>query len=146
MPVTDKLNPHDVSFSFQGKPVTGLADGGQIERYGASSEPKIETLLNDAIREATRVFEGERACARVLKAMGAHAREVVLTQAHFGMWREWTITDARDLHELSCTFEIVLGDLVGAPRRGQYIAPRWDFSRTPLRFLVTSAAPPVLAP
>lgn len=104
------------------------------DQLPAPPEPKIEALLNQAIRATVHAFEDQKATKAVLEAMGSYARQAVLTQADLGMWREWAINDGRDLAELGCTFEITQRGPLDVQ---SWVAPSWDFARTPLRFLAT---------
>lgn len=99
----------------------------------ASPEPKIEALLNQAIASAVDAHVGLPATTSNLKSLSNHARLIVCAQAEAGMWREWTIVDARDFQYLSCTFERRATSVLPGP----LIVPRWDFTRTPLKFLAT---------
>lgn len=98
-------------------------------------EPEIEKLLNDARNAAIEAYSGQPATLSVLAAMGAHAREAVLVQADFGLWRPWTVESRADLIGLRCNFKLSLPTLVGQGEAP--IALLWDFKTTLLRFLET---------
>lgn len=99
-------------------------------------EPEIEELLNMARDAGISAVVG-RPATRSNLAIAAHvARQTVLAQADVGMWRKWTIEDAREFAELGCEFEIAPPSL--RDNDPHPIRVRWDFKRTPLRFLETA--------
>lgn len=103
------------------------------------SEPRIEELLNQAVSAGVRAVEGELVTTRNLARAAWVAREAVLVQADLGMWREFAVVDRLDLTGLTCEFVVTARGPLNVP---QYIAPRWNFSRTQLRFLATTCDPP----
>lgn len=98
-------------------------------------EPEIENLLNAARDAAVEAHLGEKATERTLKSMANHAKLVVLAQVEAGMWGKWTVVDAREFAEL--TVEFVIANPFACAAGAPLIRPRWDFTRTSLRYLET---------
>lgn len=96
-------------------------------------EPEIEELLKMARDAGIHAVEGRPATRSNLAIAASVARQTVIAQVAVGLWGRWTITDPAEFRELGCAFELAPVLLA----TDTPIRVRWDFKRTPLRFLET---------
>lgn len=95
--------------------------------------PGITALLRHARLVALEEFSGQRATEEVRLAVAECIRTTILRQVIAGLWKEYAITDHRQLEHLRVSVQFG-NTLIGEPP----LKIEWDFSRTALPLLVVS--------